>query len=86
MKTHRVLFDITYEVRATGWALDDPSKVTSKLKGLLSANRTFSKVFAKHEADRKDLLGRPKLKVSIKHHRQLQGGLRFVAIYSYERG
>lgn len=85
MKIHKVLFDITYEVRATGWVLDKPDRVTSKLKDLLRSNKSLSAIFNKHVNERKDLLERKNLKLSVKYYRQLQGGLRFVVIYSFER-
>lgn len=86
MKTVRVLFDITREVRASGWVLDDPDKVASKLKKLLSTNQTGSQLYRKHEEERKFLLQEPNLRLSVKHLKQLQGGLRFVAVYRFDRG
>ena len=84
MKTIRVLFDITREVRASGWVLDNPEAVVKTLKPLL-ASKTKDRRFSKHLADRVPILGEPNLKVSIKHHRQLQGGYRYVAVYSFDR-
>lgn len=86
MKTVRVIFDITREVRASGWVLDDPGKVASKLKKILSTNQSGTQLFRKHEEERKFLLQEPNLKLSIKHLKQLQGGLRFVAVYRFDRG
>lgn len=86
MKTVRVLFDITRETRATGWSLEDPTKVAKQLKRILSTNQSGTQAFNKHWEDRKFLLKEPNLKLSVKYLKQLQGGLRFVAIYRFDRG